>query len=88
MVVICKLHVLNFHKIIIVLSFLKIFGMDVYEIENLEETDKKIQELVDKKYNTIFISNEVASFSQDIIKKYNRFQNINIIIIPSKKNKM
>ena len=61
--------------------------MDVFDIDNLEETDKKINELVNKKYNTIVISNEVASFSEDIIKKYNKSQNVNIIIAPSKFDK-
>lgn len=60
-------------------------GMDVYEIEDLEQTDKKIEELVEQKYSTIVISNELASFSEDIIKKYNRTEDINIIIAPSKK---
>ncbi|MBO4816094.1 MAG: hypothetical protein J5507_04140 [Clostridia bacterium] len=67
-----------------VLDFLKIFGMDVFDIDNLEETDKKINELVKNNYNTIIISNEVASFSEDIIKKYNKSQSVNIIIAPSK----
>ena len=56
------------------------FGMDVFEIENLEDTDKKIKELIDRKYNTIIISNELASFSQDIITKYKNMESINIII--------
>ena len=67
---------------------LKNFGMDVYVINNLEEIDKKINELVNDNYNTIILSNEVASFSEDIIKKYNKSQNINIIIAPSKSNKL
>ena len=54
--------------------------MDVFEIENLEEGDDKIQELVDKKYSTIVVTNEVASFSQDIIKKYSKSENVDIII--------
>lgn len=58
--------------------------MDVYEIEDLDETDKKIEELVDKKYSTIVISNELANFSEDIIKKYTKKENINIIIAPGK----
>jgi hypothetical protein len=58
------------------------FGMDVYKINDLEKTDEKIRELVDKNYTTIVISNEVASFSEDIIKKYNRIENVNIIIAP------
>lgn len=60
-------------------------GMDVYEIEDLEQTDEKIRELVEQKYSTIVISNELASFSEDIIKKYNKIDDINIIIAPSKK---
>ena len=62
-------------------------GMDVYDIEDLEQTDKKIKELVEQKYNTIVLSNEVASFSGDIIKKYNKTNDINIIIAPGKNNK-
>lgn len=62
-------------------------GMDVFDIEDLDLTDRKIEELIDKKYKTIIISNEVASFSQDIINKYNKTGNINIIIAPPKKNK-
>ena len=62
--------------------------MDVYSIDNLEETDKTINELISKNYNTIIVSNEVASFSEDIIKKYNKSQNINIIIAPNKYRKL
>lgn len=58
--------------------------MDVYDIDNLEETDKKIKELIDKNYKTIFLTNEVASFSTDIVKKYKNKKSINIIIFPSK----
>ena len=61
-------------------KFAKSFGFDVFEIQNLEETDKKIKELVNKNYSTIVISNKLASFSEDIIKKYNKTENINIII--------
>ena len=61
----------------------KSLGMDVYEIDDLEKTDDKIRELVEQKYDTIVLSNEVASFSEDIIKKYGRAENINIIIAPS-----
>lgn len=62
----------------------KNLGMDVYEIDNLEKTDDKIREIVEQKYDTIIISNEVASFSSDIIKKYSKVENINIIIAPSR----
>lgn len=60
----------------------KSLGMDVYEIDDLEKIDYKIKELAMKKYDTIVISNEVASFSQDIEKKYRKTDNINIIIVP------
>ena len=59
---------------------------DVYEIRDLDETDEKIKELVDQKYTTIVLSNEVASFSGDIINKYNKKENINIFIAPKKDN--
>ena len=56
--------------------------MDVYRIERPEEVDDKMQELVKKHYDTIVISNEVAGFSEDIIKKYQNKKNVNIIISP------
>lgn len=65
-------------------KFQKNIGLDVYEIEDLEKTDLKINELT-KNYNTIVISNEVASFSTDIIKKYVKDDNINIIIAKNKR---
>lgn len=65
--------------------FQKNIGMDVYEIDDLEKTDELISKLVDKKYNTIVLSNEVASFSSDIIKKYQKDDSINIIIARNKK---
>ncbi len=60
----------------------KNLGFDVFEINDLDKTDEKIKELVNKKYTTIVLSNEVASFSGDIINKYNKKENINIIIVP------
>lgn len=59
-------------------------GFDVYEIEDLELTDKKIDELVKSRYNTIVLSNEVAGFSSSIIKKYKNDDSINIIIARNK----
>ena len=59
-------------------------GMDVYRIKNPEEIDNKMEELVNKNYNTIVISNEMAGFSEDIIKKYKGNNAINIIISPRK----
>lgn len=62
----------------------KNIGFDVYDIEDAEDTDKKIDELVNKNYKTIVLSNELAGFSEDIIKKYSKSQNINIIIANNK----
>ena len=59
-------------------------GMDVYKIERPEEVDSKMQELVNDNYKTIVLSNEVAGFSEDIIKKYQNNKDINIIISPRK----
>lgn len=63
----------------------KILGINVVELENVEKVDENINELVNKKYNTIVLSNEVAGFSESIIKKYYNSKDINIIIAPSKR---
>ncbi len=62
----------------------KNLGLNVFDLEDLEETDTKIDELVKNNFNTIIVSNEVASFSQDIIKKYAKNEEVNIIIAPHK----
>ena len=59
-------------------------GMDVYRISNPEEIDNKMEELVNNHYDMIVLSNEMAGFSQDIIKKYKENPNINIVISPRK----
>ena len=59
-------------------------GFDVFKLNNPEETDKKIEELIKDKYNTIFVTNERASFSNDIIKKYGKDDKIKIIITKTK----
>ena len=61
-------------------SFFKAIGANVIELEDLEKTDEELGKLIEDKYKTIFISNEVASFSEDIIKKYNKNDDIRIII--------
>ena len=66
-------------------KILKNFGADIYEIDDFEKTDDTIKQLVDADYKTIWITNELASFSEDIIKKYNKDKEINIIIAPSNK---
>lgn len=55
-------------------------GMKVYKIQNPEEVDDKIKTIIDQKYDTIVLSNEMAGFSEDIIKKYANNKDINIII--------
>lgn len=65
--------------------FFKGFGFKVCEIEEPEQVDNTIKELMSKKYNTIIVSNEIAGFSEDIMKKYYNNQNINIIIAPSRR---
>ena len=59
-------------------------GMDVNRIQNPEEVDAKIAELAKNNYDTIVLSNEMAAFSGDIIKKYKKNNDINIIISPRK----
>ena len=44
-------------------------GMDVHRLNNPEEVDKTIDDLVKQNYNMIVLSNEMAGFSEDIIKK-------------------
>lgn len=64
----------------------KNMGFSVFEMEDLEDTDSKIEELVNtEKCNTIILSNEAASFSEDIIKKYAKNEEVSIIIAPRKK---
>lgn len=59
-------------------------GFDVFKLSDPENTDKKINELINNNYDTIFITNEIASFSEDIIKKYRKDDKIKIIITKSK----
>lgn len=65
-------------------KFQKSIGFDVFEIEDLENTDEMLTNLVNNEYSTIVVSNEVASFSTDIIKKYAKNDNVNIIITRNK----
>lgn len=55
-------------------------GFDVYKLKDLEDVDLKIKELIDNKYRTIIVTDEVAGFSEDMIKKYKYSTDINIII--------
>jgi len=56
-------------------------GMPVCRLKNPEEIDEKIKNVIrENNYDTIVISNDIAGFSEDIIKKYNNNKNVNIII--------
>ncbi len=59
-------------------------GFDVFKLEDPELADKKIKELINKRYDTIILTNEIAGFSEDIIKKYSKDRNISIIIAQDK----
>ncbi len=59
-------------------------GLDVCKLDDLEKTDEKLKELINQNYTTIVMTNEVAGFSESIIKKYNKTDGVNIIITPSK----
>lgn len=59
-------------------------GFDVFKLSDPEDTDKRLDELIKNKYNTIFITNEIASFSSNIINKYKKDDKIKIIITKNK----
>jgi len=64
-------------------SSFKIFenlGFDVYRIDKPENIDNKIKQLIDDDCKTIILSNEIASFSNDVITKYRNSDDISIII--------
>lgn len=55
-------------------------GFDVFKLQDLEQTDNTIKRLIGQNYDTIVLSNEVAGFSEDIIKKYQKDKDIKIVI--------
>ena len=59
---------------------LKNLGFNVYNIEEPEKTDEKIEELVKSDCKIIILSNEIASFSGDIITKYANQDDVSIVI--------
>lgn len=65
---------------------LKNLGFDVYNIEDEEKTDEVIENLVQNDYKIIILSNEMASFSSDIITKYKNQDDISIVIASGKEN--
>lgn len=78
---------LKFYKDENSFRIIKRLGIPVYDIEDLETVDEKLKELKKQNYSTILVSNEVASFSQDIIKKYTKQKDFTIIITPENNNK-
>lgn len=66
-------------------KFFKRIGVEVYELDDPEQVDFKIRELAHNNCRTIIISNELAGFSEDIIKKYRRSDDVNIIIAASRR---
>ena len=65
-------------------NFPEKIGMKVINIENPEMVDNEIKKLINLNYDTIILSNEIAGFSEDIIKKYKDNENLNIIIAKRK----
>ena len=63
----------------------KNMGLNVIELQNPEDVDATISGLIEKKCNNIVLSNEVASFSDDVVKKYNKSSDVKIIITPTSK---
>ena len=66
-------------------KFAELLGIDVYSIERLEDVDNVLDEIVNNKCKTNFISNELAGFSQKIMKEYYNDKDVNIIISKSKR---
>lgn len=65
-------------------KILENMGMEIYKINDLEKTDDAIKNLIKNDCRTIIMTNEVASFSESIIKRYNKTNYIKIIIAPPK----
>ena len=58
-------------------------GLGVYRLSNPEEVDKTMEDLINNQNcKNIVLSNEIAGFSEDIIKKYKTDNNVNIFISP------
>lgn len=58
----------------------KALGFDVFLLDDLDKTDETMKKLIQQHYDTIVLSNEVAGFSEDIIKKYQKDKEIKIVI--------
>lgn len=65
-------------------NFFKAFGANIIELDNPEDIDIELEKLYKNDCRNIILSNEVANFSEDIIKKYKTNENISIFIAPKK----
>lgn len=61
-------------------KFIEKLGLEVVKLDNQENIDQKIKELIENKNDTIVITQELAGFSEDIIKKYSKNKDVKIII--------
>ncbi|MBR3133064.1 MAG: hypothetical protein IKG42_03210 [Clostridia bacterium] len=66
-------------------NLMKNMGFRVVELDDLDEVDDKIKGLIGENYNTFFVTNEVAGFSEDIMKRYCKSGDIRIIITPARR---
>lgn len=82
-----KISFLKYYKDKDSFNMLKKIGMNVIEVREPEQIDSIIENLKQEKYTSIVIQDELASFSEDIISKYQNDNNFNIIIIPNNKSK-
>lgn len=65
-------------------NFFKNIGANVIELENPEDIDIELKDLYLNNCKRIVITNQLSNFSEDIIKKYNSYDNFSIIIAPKK----
>ena len=84
MVLIMKISWLKYQNDDISFKVPEKLGFDVFKLNKPEEVDNKMEELIQKNYTTIILTNELASFSDNLLKKYERNRDINIIIARSK----
>ena len=79
-----KISFIKYEKDINKYNIPKLLGINVEEVKEPEDIDKKIDELKEQQYTTIVIPNELASFSEKLEKQYKYDSGINIIITPNK----
>ena len=65
-------------------KFVERIGMNVEKLNNPDLIDEKIKDLLKQHYDTFVITSDIAGFSEDLIKKYQNNNNINIIIAKRK----